>query len=75
MITATRKRFSTRLRPQYIKDSAGSKMVVLSLNEYRSILEEMEEWEDSMLYFQSRIADDGVRIPMETVFAEIENAR
>ena len=75
MITTSRKRFATRLHPQFINDSAGSRMVVLQYAEYSSLLEEIEEWEDAMLYLQSKQADNGERIPMEAAFAEIENAR
>ena len=75
METLTRNRFSTRLHPQYIKDSAGSQMVVLSQNEYRSILEEIDDWEDTMLYLHTKRTDTGERIPMETAFAEIEKDR
>jgi len=75
MAEKTRTRFSTRLHPQYIKDSAGSRMVVLSHSEYRSIVEEIEEWEDSMLYWQTKRTDTGERIPMEMAFAAIENPR
>ena len=67
--------FATRLQPQYIKDSAGNLMVVLSHHDYSSILAEIEEWEDSMLYLQAKRNDDGERIPMEVAFAEIEKAR
>ena len=74
MITASRTKFATRLHPQYIKDSMGSQMVVLPHSEYHSILEEIEEWEDSMLYLQAKRADNGERISMEMAFAEIENA-
>lgn len=75
METATRSRFSTRLNPQYIKDSAGSQMVVLSQSEYHSILDEIDDWEDTILYLQAKRADTGERIPMEAVFAEIEKNR
>ena len=75
MRTATRTRFSTQLRPQYIKDSAGRQMVVLSYNEYSSILEEIEDWEDNMLYLQTKKVDNGERVSMETAFAEIEKNR
>jgi|GEM_PF-1535867 len=75
MATLTCNRFSTRLNPQYIKDSAGSQMVVLSQNEYSSILEEIDDWEDTMLYLEAKRTDTGERIPMETAFAEIEKNR
>lgn len=68
-------RFSTRLHPQYIKDSTGSQLIVLTQSEYHSILEEIENWEDTMLYLQTKRADTGERISMETVFAEIEKKR
>ena len=75
MATMTRSRFSTRLHPQYINDSAGSRLVVLSQGEYHSILEEIDDWEDTMLYLQTKSADTGERIPMKTAFAEIEKNR
>ena len=75
MITALRTGFATQLHPQYIKDSTGDQMVLLPHNEYHSILAEIEEWEDTMLYLQTKAMDNGERISMETAFAEIENAR
>jgi len=68
MATITRNRFSTRLHPQYIKDSVGEQMVVLSQNEYQSILEEIDDWKDSMLYLQTKGKDSGERISMKEVF-------
>jgi hypothetical protein len=75
MAIISRNRFSTQLHPQYIKDSAGGQMVVLSQNEYHSILEEIDDWEDSVLYLQTKDADSGERISMEKAFAEIEKKR
>jgi hypothetical protein len=72
MNTKLRTRFATRLNPLYIKDSTGNRMVVLSHNEYHSILEEIEEWEDSMLYLKTKRADNGERISMKAAFAKIE---
>jgi len=75
MLKTSPKKFKTNLHPQYIKDTSGNKMVVLSHNEYNSILEEIEDWEDSMLYIQTKLYDNGERIPMETAFMEIEKNR
>lgn len=38
------------VHPQFIKDSAGRKMVVLTETEYESIIEELETIEDIKLY-------------------------
>ena len=45
-------------------------MVILSHSDYHSILEEIEEWEDSMLYLQTKRADNGERVSMEMAFAD-----
>ena len=34
------------IHPQYITDTAGKKLVVLPINEFNSILDELEEVED-----------------------------
>ena len=49
------------IHPQYITDTAGQKLVVLSLNEFDSIMEELEEHEDIKLYDNAKKNDDGER--------------
>ena len=51
------------VKPQYIKDSNGNNsMVVLSIKEFDSLMEELEELEDSKLYDQVKSEDKGERI-------------
>lgn len=38
------------LNPQYIKDTAGKKLVVLSAKEFDNLMEELEELEDIKRY-------------------------
>jgi PHD/YefM family antitoxin component YafN of YafNO toxin-antitoxin module len=38
------------LNPQFIKDTAGKKLVVLSAKQYNNIIEELEELEDIKRY-------------------------
>lgn len=63
------------LHPQYLKDSAGKNLVVLSQNEFDTLLEELEELEDIRLYDEAKREDDGERIPMEEAFRRIEASR
>ena len=50
------------LKPQFITDSAGKRLVVLSQNEFENILEEIEELEDIKLYDEVKRDDDGERV-------------
>lgn len=50
------------VHPQYITDSAGKKLVVLPDNEFRSLLEELEELDDIRSYDEVKKEDDGQRI-------------
>jgi len=50
------------LHPQYITDTAGKKMVVLSTKEFNSLIEELEDIEDVRLYDQAMKSDTGERI-------------
>ena len=63
------------LHPQYIKDTAGKNLVILSQIEFDSILEELEDIEDVCLYDQAKKEDTGERIPMEEAFKMIEAKR
>jgi len=63
------------LHPQYITDTAGNNLVVLSQQEFDAIMEELEELEDIRRYDQAKRNDDGERIPIEQVFATIEANR
>ncbi|MBC7889591.1 MAG: hypothetical protein H7Z13_17080 [Ferruginibacter sp.] len=50
------------ITPQYIIDTAGKKLVVLPLDEFNSLMEELEEQEDLQLYDEPKREDDGTRI-------------
>lgn len=50
------------LNPQYIKDSAGKNLVILSQKEFDNLLEELEELEDIKLYDEAKKNDTGERI-------------
>jgi hypothetical protein len=50
------------LHPQYIKDTAGKKMVILPAKEFEKLLEELEDIEDVRLYDEAKKNDDGERI-------------
>ena len=63
------------LHPQYITDTAGKSLVVLSQQEFDAIMDELEELEDIRLYDEAKKNDNGERIPMEQVFASIEAKR
>lgn len=50
------------IHPQFLTDTAGQKLVVLSQQEFDSIIEELEELEDIRLFDQAKREDDGTRI-------------
>ena len=63
------------VHPQYITDTAGEKLVVLPVNEFNNIMDELEEAEDVRLYDEAKKNDSGERIPMEDAFKMIEAQR
>jgi PHD/YefM family antitoxin component YafN of YafNO toxin-antitoxin module len=63
------------IHPQYIKDTAGKKMVILSKKEFDAIMEELEDIEDVRLYDEAKKNDTGERIPMKEAFKMIEAKR
>ena len=63
------------LHPQFITDSVGSELVILSREEYDNLIEELEDMEDIRLYDEAMPEDDGERIPMEDAFKIIEEER
>ena len=50
------------LHPQYIKDTAEKKMVVLPQTEFDTLIEELEDIEDVKLYDDAKQKDSGERI-------------
>ena len=53
------------IHPKYITDSDGKKMVILSAKEFKTIVEELEEFDDIRLYDEAKKEDDGERILFE----------
>lgn len=43
-----------KLKPQFIKDTAGKQLVILSKKEYDAIIDELEEAEDVFLFDQAK---------------------
>lgn len=63
------------VQPQYITDNSGKKMsVILSLEEFKSIIEELEELDDILLYDEAK-APDEPSIPIDETFKIIETNR
>ena len=60
------------VHPQYITDTAAAKLVVLPINEFNSIMEELDELEDIRLYDEAKKNDTGERIPMVEAFKIVE---
>lgn len=63
------------IHPQYITDQKGKKIsVVIPIDEYERIVEELEDLEDVELYDESK-ADGEAPIPMEDAFKMIEASK
>ena len=65
-----------KVHPQYIKDANGNKsLVVLPVNEFNTLMEELEDIEDIRLYDDAKKNDSGERILMKEAFEIIEANR
>lgn len=63
------------LKPQYITDNMGKKVsVVLSIDDFKDIMEELEELEDIRLYDASKKSKEPP-VPIEDAFKMIEEKR
>lgn len=63
------------LNPQYITDNTGKKIsVVLSMKDFKAILEELEELEDIKLYDEAKTSNEP-SIPVDEAFQMIEAKR
>ncbi len=63
------------IHPQYITDDKGKKIsVVIPIEEYQSIMEELEEFEDIRLYDDAKASDEP-SIPIDEAFKIIEAKR
>ena len=50
------------ITPQYIKDTAGRKMVILPEKDFDRLIDELEDLEDIRLYDNAKKTDNGKRI-------------
>jgi len=62
------------INPQYIKDTAGKKLVVLPAKEFYTILEELEDLEDINRYDAAKKRNQ-VFVDADTAFKQIEAKR
>ncbi|MBA3827769.1 MAG: hypothetical protein H0X33_02425 [Taibaiella sp.] len=53
------------IHPQYITDTNGKKLVTLPAEEFKSILEELEDFSDIRIYDEAKANDDGERISFD----------
>ncbi len=63
------------IHPQFIKDTAGENLVVLSQNEFNILMEELQELEDIRFYDEVKKNDTGERIAAQDAFKMIEAKR
>jgi len=67
--------FMLTVNPQYITDDAGKKLsVMLSISEFNSLMEELDELEDIRLYDEAKKRNT-TSIPIEEAFQMIEEQR
>lgn len=63
------------MKTQFVTDNEGNKLaVILPIQEYHKLIEELEELEDIRLFDQAK-EDDEPSIPLEEAFAIIEKQR
>ena len=62
------------INPQYIKDTAGRKLVVLSAKQFDTIIEELEELEDIKRYDAAKKRKQVFK-DADTAFKQIEAKR
>lgn len=63
------------VQPKYITDDTGKKIsVILSIKEFRSIIEELEDLEDVRL-FDAAMASNETSLPIDDAFKLIEKKR
>ena len=62
------------ISPQYIKDTAGKKLVVLPAKQFKSIMEELEDLEDIKRYDAAKKRKQNF-VDADTAFKQIEAKR
>ncbi len=61
-----------QVHPQFITDTVGKKLVVLPLDEFDAMIEELEDIEDVRLYDEAKRGDDGSRISLDEYMKQRE---
>lgn len=56
------------VHPQYITDTSGNKLVVLSSKEFDSMIDALEELDDIQEYDEFKRTDDGKRVLFSEYF-------
>ena len=62
------------IHPQYITDTAGKKLVILPMKEFKNMMEELEDLDDVKLYDRAK-ADNEPSVPIDKAFKIIEAKR
>jgi len=62
------------LNPKFITDKSGEKLVVISLQEFDNIIEELEDLEDIRLYDEAKDNDDGIRVLFSDYLKDRKNS-
>lgn len=63
-----------KLELQFIKDTSGKQMVILSKKEYDAMIEELEDVEDVRLYDDAKKSKEAF-IPVDKAFKLLETKR
>ncbi|HWZ21444.1 MAG TPA: hypothetical protein VNW06_02255 [Cytophagaceae bacterium] len=62
------------VHPQYITDTAGKKLVILPMKEFKTIMEELEDLDDIKLYDKAKASKE-LSFPIDEAFKKIETKR
>jgi PHD/YefM family antitoxin component YafN of YafNO toxin-antitoxin module len=62
------------LHPQYITDTAGKKLVILPMKEFKNMMEELEDLHDIKLYDNAKASKEA-SVPIDEAFKKIEAKR
>ena len=62
------------ITPQYIKDTAGKKLVIIPAKQFNSIMEELEDLDDIKRYDAAKKRKQNF-VDAETAFKQIESKR
>ena len=62
------------INPQYITDTAGKKLVILPMKEFKTIMAELEDLEDIKLYDKAKASKEP-SVPIDDAFKMIEANR